>query len=83
MAFRRGAVPAFQEFDPHHEFHNIAGERYWKATSRCLVAHEEMGMLIQEESDQAYRSGTRIQLREAFTRFVVEVLESVSKLQCP
>lgn len=70
--------PPFKKPNPLHELRNIAGERYWKAVSRCLVAHGEMGMLIQEESDQARDSGTEIKLQEAFNKFVVEELKSLS-----
>lgn len=70
--------PPFKKSNPLHALRNIAGEKYWKATTRCLVAHGEMGMLILEDSDQNHSSGIGIQLQDAFTRFVVEELRSVS-----
>jgi len=70
--------PPFKDSNPLLELRNITGERYWKAVSRCLVAHGKSGMRIAEESDQSQSSGIGIELQQAFTELVVEELKSIS-----
>ncbi|KAH8662766.1 prion-inhibition and propagation-domain-containing protein [Ilyonectria robusta] len=70
--------PPFKDSNPLLELRNIAGDKYWKAVSRCLVAHGNMGMHIQEESHQSQGSGVGIELQNAFTELVVEELKGVS-----
>lgn len=67
--------PPFNNSNPLSELRNIAGDKYWKAVRRCLVAHGEMGMCVQEDSDGPEIG---IQLQEAFTKLVVEELKGVS-----
>ncbi|OGE47220.1 hypothetical protein PENARI_c054G00913 [Penicillium arizonense] len=67
--------PPFKRSNPLLELRDIAGEKYWKATNRCLVAHGEMGMCIQEEADQAHGTEIGVRLHEAFTNLVVDELK--------
>lgn len=69
--------PPFKK-NPLSELRNIAGDKYWKAVSRCLIAHGEMGMCVQEGSDGVHGPDIGIQLQEAFTKLVVEELKDVS-----
>ena len=70
--------PPFRNLNPLLELRNIAGEKYWKAVTRCLVAHGKTGMRVDEESDQSQGSGIGIELQQAFTELVVEELKSIA-----
>ena len=69
----------FPPFDcnPLRELRSVVGDKYWKATCRCLFAHGESGMSIQEDAEQAQGSQTGIELQVAFTELVVEELKGV------
>jgi serine/threonine protein kinase len=69
--------PPFKGTNPLLELRNIAGDKYWKAATRCLIAHGEMGLQSQE-SDQTHCGEVGIRLQEAFDKFVVEELKGVS-----
>lgn len=45
--------PPFKK-NPLSELRNIAGDKYWKAVSRCLITHGEMGICVQEEHNEIY-----------------------------
>ncbi|KAJ5370021.1 prion-inhibition and propagation-domain-containing protein [Penicillium cataractarum] len=70
--------PPFKDADPLKELRDIAGDKYWRAVSRCIVAHGEMGMHLNEEDDQARDSELGIKLQKTFTALVVEELKGVS-----
>ncbi|KAH7132745.1 prion-inhibition and propagation-domain-containing protein [Dactylonectria macrodidyma] len=70
--------PPFKDTNPLVELRDIAGDKYWRAICRCLVAHGDEGMSVDENSDQSQCSGTGIRLQSAFTEFVLEELKSVS-----
>ena len=42
-------VPPFRKENPLVELRNIAGDKYWRTTMHCLVAHSEGGMRIAED----------------------------------
>lgn len=70
--------PPFKNADPLGELRDIAGDKYWRATSRCIVAHGEMGMHLNENDDQSKASEMGIELQKTFTALVVEELKGVS-----
>lgn len=70
--------PPFKDSNPLSGLRDIAGDKYWRAASRCLVAHGDMGMRVEEGSDQSHDSKIGIKLQNAFTEFVVEELKGVS-----
>ena len=70
--------PPFKNGNPLLELRNIAGDKYWNATRRCLIAHGEWGMRIREEDDHSQGSGVGIELQSAFTELVVEELRGVA-----
>ncbi|KAL2260143.1 hypothetical protein VTK26DRAFT_5946 [Humicola hyalothermophila] len=63
--------------NPLRELRNIVGDRYWRAVERCLWAHGEKGLGVEETADQSNDSRIGILLQEAFTEHVVEELRSV------
>lgn len=69
--------PPFKK-NPLSELRNIAGDKYWKAVSRCLVTYGDMGLCVQEESDETHGPEFGIQLQETFTKLVVEELKDIS-----
>lgn len=71
-------VPPFRKENPLAELRNIAGDKYWKTTMHCLVAHSEGGMRIAEAVSQSQGSGIELQLQDAFTDLVVNELKGVS-----
>ena len=71
-------LPPFRKEHPLAELRNIAGDRYWKTTMHCLVAHGEGGMRVAEAVSQSQGSGIELQLQDAFTDLVVNELKGVS-----
>ncbi|KAJ6168102.1 hypothetical protein N7497_000945 [Penicillium chrysogenum] len=69
--------PPFKGTNPLLELRNIAGDKYWKAATRCLIAHGEMGLQTRE-SDPIHCGEFGIRLQEAFDKFVVKELQGVS-----
>lgn len=72
------SFPPFRNENPLAELRNIAGDKYWKATKHCLVAHGECGMRIDEDTDQSQTSEVGIKLQNAFNDLVVDELKGVS-----
>lgn len=70
--------PPFKDADPLGELRDIAGDKYWRAVTRCIVAHGEMGMRLDEEYDQSKDSEMGIELQKTFTELVVDELKGVS-----
>lgn len=70
-------LPPFRGEKPLTDLLHIAGDKYWKATRRCLVAHGESGMAVDEDSNQSEASNS-IRLQDAFTELVVGELKGVS-----
>ncbi|KAJ2981968.1 hypothetical protein NQ176_g1696 [Zarea fungicola] len=64
--------------DPVAALRDIAGDRYWRAVVRCIVAHGAMGLHVDEEANQTLDIGVGIKLLETFDRLVVKELENVS-----
>jgi hypothetical protein len=72
------AGPAhFEGPNPAGELRNVAGERYWGAATRCLAAHGDAGLGVDEDADQSEDPEVGIKLQEAFTKLVVEELRAV------
>lgn len=71
-------LPPFRSDNPLDELRNIAGDRYWKATMHCLVAHGEGGMRIVEDASQLQGPDNELQLQNAFIDLVVNELKGVS-----
>ncbi|KAM0547593.1 hypothetical protein ACHAPJ_010337, partial [Fusarium lateritium] len=69
--------PPFKDSNPLLELRDIAGDKYWKATRRCLVAHGEWGMQVEENPDQSQGLDTDLRLQNTFTELVVEELKSI------
>lgn len=67
----------FQGPNPAEELRNVAGERYWGAVARCLEAHGEKGLGVEEAENQSKDSEVGTKLQEAFSKLVVEELKSV------
>ncbi|KAK3669531.1 hypothetical protein LTR78_010585 [Recurvomyces mirabilis] len=69
----------FPPFDsnPLRGLRSMIGDKYWRATCRCLSAHGASGMSIQENADQTEGSQTGIELQVAFTELVVDELRGV------
>ena len=70
--------PPFKNGNPLLELRKIAGDKYWNATKRCLVAHGERGMRIPEDYDQSQVAGVGIELQAAFNELVIEELRGIS-----
>lgn len=70
--------PPFKDADPIGELRDFAGDKYWRAVTRCIVAHGEMGMHVDEEYDQSRDSEMGIELQKAFKELVVDELKGVS-----
>ncbi|KAF4957170.1 hypothetical protein FSARC_11379 [Fusarium sarcochroum] len=71
------ARPPFKDSNPLSELRDVTGDKYWKATRRCLVAHGDMGMQVEEIFDQLQDPSDEIQLQNTFMEFVVEELKSI------
>ncbi|KAH8896999.1 hypothetical protein GQ53DRAFT_742844 [Thozetella sp. PMI_491] len=71
------AEPPFGDDNPVAELRHLVGDKYWQAVTRCLEAHGERGLGIEEGEDQSRDSAVGIQLQEAFSEQVVEQLMSV------
>lgn len=69
--------PPFQDANPLVGLRHVMGDRYWRATQRCILAHGESGMRVEEDGDESQSSGTEIELHTAFTDLVVEELKGV------
>ncbi len=67
----------FGALNPVEELRHVAGEKYWHAVTRCLEAHGEKGLGVDELADQSRDTSIGIQLQEAFSEHVVEKLQSV------
>lgn len=63
--------------NPLRELRNTMGDRYRRAVQRCLWAHGPNGFGVEDLPDQSTDSEVGIRLQEAFTRFVIEELETV------
>ena len=64
--------PPFGDADPIGELKDIAGEKYWEATCRCITSYGEMGMGIDADNDSNESQGGT---QDEFRRLVVEELE--------
>ncbi|CRG92692.1 hypothetical protein PISL3812_09757 [Talaromyces islandicus] len=64
--------------NPLLELRDIAGDRYWKAVTRCIVAHGEKGLHVDEKANQAWCTDVGIVLQGAFNEFVVKALQEIS-----
>ncbi|KAJ5974032.1 prion-inhibition and propagation-domain-containing protein [Penicillium waksmanii] len=70
--------PPFKDADPIEELRDIAGDKYWNAVTRCIVAHGELGMRVDEEYDRSRDSEMGIELQKTFKELVVDELKGVS-----
>lgn len=64
--------------DPLYKLRDIAGDRYWRAVVRCIIAHGEDGLHIGETAHQTLDVGVGLKLLDAFNKLVVQELEAVS-----
>ncbi|SCV57791.1 uncharacterized protein FFB14_15326 [Fusarium fujikuroi] len=71
------ARPPFKKSNPLLELRDIVGDKYWNATRRCLVAHGELGLGVEENFDKAKGLEYDLQLQNNFTDLVVEELKSI------
>lgn len=71
-------LPPFKKSNPLTELRNIAGDKYWRATVHCLVAHGEGGMRIDGDANQSKGADIGLRLQEAFIDLVVDELKGVS-----
>ncbi|CVL07120.1 uncharacterized protein FMAN_15273 [Fusarium mangiferae] len=71
------ARPPFKKSNPLSELRDIVGDKYWNATRRCLVAHGELGLGVEENFDKAKGLEYDLQLQNNFTDLVVEELKSI------
>ena len=70
--------PPFENGNPLVQLRSVMGDKYWKATSRCLIAHGEGGMRVREERDQTRDPQIDVELHAAFTELVLEELNGVA-----
>ena len=68
----------FGNDNPLIQLRCVAGDRYWNAIRRCLIAHGEEGMRVREERDESQTPQIDFKLHAAFTELVREELDSVA-----
>lgn len=56
---------------------DIAGDRYWKAAIRCIEAHGDKGMGVDELTDEAWSAKVGMKIQEQFNTLVVEELKGI------
>ncbi|KAF5534336.1 hypothetical protein FMEXI_11331 [Fusarium mexicanum] len=69
--------PPFKKSNPLLELRDIVGDKYWNATRRCLVAHGELGLRVEENFDKSKSLEHDLLLHNTFTDLVVEELKSI------
>ncbi|TKA66809.1 hypothetical protein B0A55_11079 [Friedmanniomyces simplex] len=69
--------PPFKDANPLLGLRRVVGDKYYSATRRCLVAHGESGMHVEEEGDEMRSSEMEIQLHTAFSDLIVEELKGI------
>ena len=70
--------PPFENRNPLAELRNIVGDKYWRATRRCLIAHGEHGIRVEEDDDQSQDTAIGVKLQATFNKLVVEELRGVT-----
>ena len=69
-------------FDPNPNplsaLRDIAGDKYWEAVTRCIEAHGEKGLQVEESTDQAWSASIGLKIQNAFNELVVKRLKEVS-----
>ncbi|KAK3670020.1 hypothetical protein LTR78_010119 [Recurvomyces mirabilis] len=72
-----GRFPPFEDANSLRVLRHTVGDRYWRATPRCIVAHGELGMRVEEDGDETNNSSIGVELHTAFTDLVVDELKGV------
>lgn len=69
--------PPFHE-NPLVLLRDIAGDRYWRAAIRCIEAHGNKGMDVEELTDQTWSAKVGMKIQQHFNTFVVQELKDIT-----